>query len=72
MKINGKERGREVLGEGGGEKYSEIFFSYIVHTISDSPCTAIPLYNSTGRLNILRMLSSLFVSTHEPSGDLKQ
>lgn len=40
-------------------------------TISDSPCTATPLYNSTGRLNILRMLSSLFVSKHEPSGDLQ-
>jgi len=47
---------------GGG-----VFF----HTIPDSPCTATPLYNSTGRLNILRMLSSLFVSKHEPSGDLQ-
>ena len=44
----------------------------LLNTISDKPCTAFPLYNSTGRLNILRMLSSLFVSKHAPSGDLRK
>lgn len=51
------------------EEEDEVWWSF--PTISDSPCTATPLYNSTGRLNILRMLSSLFVSKHEPSGDLQ-
>lgn len=44
----------------------------LLDTISDKPCTAFPLYNSAGRLNILRVLSSLFVSKHAPSGDLTQ
>ena len=43
----------------------------LLDTISDKPCTAFPLYNSAGRLNILRVLSSLFVSKHAPSGDLR-
>ena len=60
------------LGEDKDQKKRRISCSGVFfHTISDSPCTTTPLYNSTGRLNILRMLSSLFVSKHEPSGDLK-
>jgi len=45
---------------------------FIFHTISESPGTAVPLYNSTGRLNILSTLSSLLVSTQDPSGDLRE
>lgn len=62
-----KKRRREKQVEGEERYDGAVFF----HTISVSPCTATPLYNSTGRLNILRMLSSLFVSKHEPSGDLQ-
>ena len=43
----------------------------LLNTISDKPCAAFPLYNSVGRLNILRVLSLLFVSKHAPSGDLR-
>lgn len=62
-----KKRRREKQVEGEERYDGAVFF----HTISVSPCTATPLYNSTGRLNILRVLSSLFVSKHEPSGDLQ-